>query len=124
MRSPRNYGSGLHFHYVSPDTPHSHITQPQYPDHQDITCHPHDISCLGLCTKLTWFLRFLSSELFYPHCKKFWSLSSFTDLKNCCHWPNLGLCNQAAGCITPGKVWGTLSQTECRVLDNPPNCWN
>jgi hypothetical protein len=49
---------------------YSHITQPQYPDHQDITWSPHDVSCLGLCTKLTWSPRFLSSELFYPCCQE------------------------------------------------------
>jgi hypothetical protein len=44
---------------------------PNIPTTKILLGHPRDVSCLGLCTKLTWSLQTLSSELFYPHFKKF-----------------------------------------------------
>jgi hypothetical protein len=86
MRSPQNYGSGLHFRHVSPNTSHTHITQPQYPHHQDITWSPpwHFLSWFVHKTHMVaiWSCLQISSTHIV---KKFWSPSSFADLESCCH---------------------------------------
>jgi hypothetical protein len=55
----------------------------QYPDHQDITWSPCDISCLGLCTNLHGCCGPCLQSSFTCIVKKFWNLSSFADLESC-----------------------------------------
>jgi hypothetical protein len=91
--------------------------------------HSHDVSCLGLCTKLTCSLRFLSSELFHSRCqeilqsKLIWRSGKLLPLAK--SW---GCCNQAAdtspqgraGALFPG--WNVISWMSLQIvgINNPP----
>jgi hypothetical protein len=98
---------------------------PNIPTTKILLGHPRDVSCLGLCTKLRWSPRFLSSE----HCQEILQtkficrsgkLSSSAKPQSCC--------NQAAGLHSPGKGWGPLlrwnvlswMKPQIVVSNNPP----
>jgi hypothetical protein len=132
MRSPQNYGSGLHFPCMSPDmSPARHLTclihtlySPNILTTKTLLGHTCDVSCLGLWTKLTWLQQFLSSEHFYPCCQKILQskfirrsgkLSPSTKPRGC-H-------NQAARSISPGKDRVPSFRMECNIPDEPPDCW-
>jgi hypothetical protein len=117
MRLPQNCRSGLHFPFVSPDTSHSL----QYPNHQGITWSSYDVSCLGLCTKLTWSPWSLSSELFYLRCQEI--LESEFICRSGKLSPSAepqGCCNQAADASPRGRSGDPSSQTECKIPDQAP----
>jgi hypothetical protein len=82
---------------------------------------PHDISCLGLCTKLTWWLWFLSSELFYLHCQESLQSEFIHRSGNLLSLPEpWGCCNHAAECISLGKGQDPPSWTEYKIPDRDP----
>jgi hypothetical protein len=130
MRSPQNYGSGLYFCHITQHISFTHHTASSTPTIKTLLGHPWDISYLGLCTKLTWFRWFLSSELFYPHCQEFWSPSSFVDPESCHHWPNLGATTTRQQDASPrGKArgppfprWNVTSRASPQIvgIKDPP----
>jgi hypothetical protein len=91
MRSPQNYRSGLHFSCMSPDTSHSHITQPpvsRTPRHYLVT--PMTFLVLVFAQNLHGHQGPCLQSSFTSVAKKFCSLSSFTDTQSCRPWLNLG----------------------------------
>jgi hypothetical protein len=92
--------------------------------------HPHNISCLGLCPKLTWLPWFLSSELFYPCCQEIPVSMFIHRSRSCCFRPNLGAAatrqqdtspqGRARGSPFPG--WNVISRTSHQIvgISNPP----
>jgi hypothetical protein len=113
--SPQNCGSGLRFPCVSPDVSFTHHTASSILTTKTLLGYPHNVSCLGLCTKFTWLPQSLSSELFYHIVKKFCSPSSFADPESC-H-------NQAAGHVSLGKGQDPLPGRNVKSWTKPPNCW-
>jgi hypothetical protein len=132
MRLPENCRSGLCFPFMSPDISHSHITQPpvsQQPRHYLVTpvmflvlvCVQNSCGHHGPCLQSS-FICFV---------KKFWSLSSFTDLESCHHPPNLRAaavrqqdtspCGRAG---VPLPRWNVKSRTSPKLLElKTLLCW-
>jgi hypothetical protein len=73
-----------------------------------------------LCTKLTWLLKSLSSELFYPHCQEIlqFKLIHRTRKLSLLAEPQ-DHSNQAAGCIFPDKGWDPLPGQNVKSWTSP-----
>jgi hypothetical protein len=121
MKSPQNWGSRLHFSFMSlNNVSFAHHTASNSLTTKTLLGHFCDVSCLGLGTKLTWLLWSLSSELFYMHCQEILESELIhRSRKLSLSAESQGCLNQAAGHVSWGRVRGPLPRQNVKSQMSP-----
>jgi hypothetical protein len=108
------------FLHVTRHVSFTHHTASIIPTTKTLLGHPHDISCLGLCTKFTWSLRSLSSELL-PTLSRNSAVRVHSQIQKVVTLSQTsGLLQPGSRTHLPGEGPGPPSWMECKILNWVP----